>query len=79
MQRSESEAIFAPSAPCSRALPRQSIGAAYVRRLASLAYLSPRFVEAIAEGRGGADLTATKALGDLPLSWAEQEKRFLTA
>jgi len=58
---------------------REQLGQNYVRRLASLAYLSPRIVEAIAEGRGLADLTATKLLNDLPLSWPEQEARFLTS
>jgi site-specific DNA recombinase len=57
----------------------EQLGANYVRRLASLAYLSPRIVEAIAEGRAQADLTATKLLQVLPLSWAEQERRFLQA
>jgi DNA invertase Pin-like site-specific DNA recombinase len=58
---------------------REKLGPAYVRRLAALAYLSPRVVEAIAEGRCGGDLTATKLLSDLPLNWAEQERRFLPA
>ena len=57
---------------------REGLGAAYVRRLAALAYLSPRLVEATADGRAPADLTATKLLAGMPLSWAEQEQRFLS-
>jgi site-specific DNA recombinase len=58
---------------------RERLGVNYVRRLASLAYLSPRIVEAIAEGRAPANLTATKLLAEPPLSWADQERRFLVA
>ncbi len=57
---------------------RNRLGAAYVRRLASLAFLSPRIMEAIADGRASGDLTATKLLGEFPMSWAEQERRFLS-
>lgn len=58
---------------------RERLGAAFVRRLASLAFLSPRVVETIADGRASADLAATKLLTDLPLSWAEQEQGLLPA
>ncbi|WP_424363363.1 recombinase family protein [Methylocystis parvus] len=69
-----------PSLGFSDIAAREGLGAAYLRRLAALAYLSPPpLVEAIAEGSGGADLTPTKLLGDLPLNWAEQEERYLSA
>jgi hypothetical protein len=58
---------------------REGLGAAYVRRLAALAYLSPRLIEAIAEGRAPADLTATKLPTGMPLRWVEQEQSFLSA
>jgi hypothetical protein len=48
----------------------------HVRFLAPLAYLSPRVIEAIAEGRAPADLTVTRLARNLPLSWAEQEEQF---
>jgi hypothetical protein len=43
--------------------------------LAPLAYLSPRVLEAIAEGRAPADLTVTRLARNLPLTWADQEKQ----
>jgi site-specific DNA recombinase len=45
----------------------------YIRRLVSHAFLSPRLVEAILQGRQSSELTATRLaeLG-LPLDWTEQ-------
>jgi site-specific DNA recombinase len=43
--------------------------------LAPLAYLSPRVIQAIAEGRAPADLTVTQLVRNLPLTWAEQEEK----
>jgi len=40
-----------------------------VRFLAPLAYLSPRIVDAIAEGRAPADLTVSRLARKLPMSW----------
>lgn len=56
---------------------REQLGVNYVRRLASLAYVSPRIVEAIADGRTPGGLTPTSLLRELPLSWIDQETRFL--
>jgi site-specific DNA recombinase len=42
----------------------------HVRFLAPLAYLSPRVIQAIAEGRAPADLTVTRLARNLALSWA---------
>jgi hypothetical protein len=48
-----------------------------VRRLIPLAFLSPRIIEAIAEGRQPVDLTleALTRLIDLPLLWSAQQQR----
>ena len=46
----------------------------HVRFLAPLAYLSPRIVEAIFDGRAPADLTVSRFARDLPKSWTEQER-----
>ena len=54
---------------------REKLGERHVRFLAPLAYLSPRIIEAIAEGRAPADLTVTQLARNLPLSWAEQEEQ----
>jgi hypothetical protein len=40
-----------------------------------LAYLSPRIIEAIAEGRAPADLTVTRLARNLPTLLADQEKQ----
>ncbi len=40
-----------------------------------LAYLAPRVIEAIAEGRAPADLTVTRLVRNLPTVWADQEKQ----
>jgi hypothetical protein len=46
-----------------------------VRRLAPLAFLSPRIVSTIIDGAAPADLTVTALRRALPFSWAEQERR----
>jgi site-specific DNA recombinase len=53
---------------------REGVSPRYVRRMLSVAFLAPRLVEAIAEGRQPPELTA-EALAErieLPLLWAEQ-------
>ena len=54
---------------------REKLAERHVRFLAPLAYLSPRIIEAIAEGRAPADLTITQLARNLPLSWAKQEEQ----
>jgi site-specific DNA recombinase len=54
---------------------RENLAERHVRFLAPLAYLSPRVIEAIAEGRAPADLTVTRLARNLPLTWADQEKQ----
>ncbi len=58
---------------------RDGITRRYIRRLVDLAFLSPRLVEAILQGRQPVELTATRLTElDLPLDWAEQH-RLLTS
>ena len=45
----------------------------HVQFLAPLAYLSPRIVDAIAEGRAPTDLNVSNLARKLSLSWKEQE------
>src|ERR1700731_2688624 len=54
---------------------RDGISRRYIRRLISLAFLSPQLVEAILQGRQPVVLTATRLTElDLPLDWTEQHK-----
>jgi hypothetical protein len=48
----------------------------HIRRLAPLAFVSPRIVEAIVNGSAPADLTVTSLTSVLPHSWTEQEQKF---
>ena len=54
---------------------RENLAERHVRFLTPLAYLSPRIIEAIAEGRAPADLTVTRLVRNLPTVWADQEKQ----
>jgi DNA invertase Pin-like site-specific DNA recombinase len=53
---------------------RESQGERYIRMLVSLAFVSPRIVAALVEGRAPADLTVSGLARALPYSWAEQER-----
>jgi hypothetical protein len=54
---------------------RDGITERYVRRLVSLAFLSPQLVEEILQGRQPVELTTTRLTGlDLPLDWSEQHR-----
>jgi site-specific DNA recombinase len=54
---------------------RDGVSRRYIRRLVSLAFLSPQVVEAILQGRQPVELTATRLTElDLPLDWAEQHR-----
>jgi hypothetical protein len=46
----------------------------HIRNLAPLAFVSPRVIEAIANGAAPADLTVTTLAHKLPHRWAEQER-----
>jgi site-specific DNA recombinase len=52
---------------------RENLAERHVRSLAPLAYLSPRIIEAIAEGRVPAKLTVTRFARNLPTVWVDQE------
>ena len=54
---------------------REKLAERHIRFLAPLAHLSPRVIQAIAEGRAPADLTVTRLARNLPLAWAEQEEQ----
>ena len=54
---------------------RENLAERHVRFLTPLAYLSPRIIEAIAEGRAPADLTVTRLVRNLPAVWADQEEQ----
>ena len=57
---------------------RDGVSRRYIRRLVSLAFLSPQLVEAILQGRQPVELTATRLTElDLPLDWAEQHRLLL--
>jgi hypothetical protein len=47
----------------------------HVRFLAPIAYLSPRIIQAIAEGRAPADMAVTQLTRNLPLPWTEPEEQ----
>jgi len=55
---------------------REGVTSRYVRKLLNVAFLAPKIVEAIAEGRQPPELTAevlTKRI-ELPIAWTEQER-----
>ena len=56
---------------------RDGVSKGWISRTLPLAFLSPRIVQAIAEGRQPTELTARTlaSIGDLPPAWAEQEAR----
>lgn len=54
---------------------REGIVERHARFLAPLAFLSPRIIEAIADGDAPADTTISSLARALPHSWAEQERR----
>jgi site-specific DNA recombinase len=54
---------------------RENLAERHVRFLTPLAYLSPRIIEAIDEGRAPRDLAVTRLTRGLPTIWADQEKQ----
>jgi hypothetical protein len=55
---------------------RENRAERHVRFLAPLAYLSPRVIKAIAEGRAPGNLNVSNLARALPRNWADQEQRF---
>jgi site-specific DNA recombinase len=64
-----------PAADIGTIAKRENLAERHVRFLAALAYLSPRIIEAIAEGQPPAGLTVTRLVRNLPTVWADQEKQ----
>ncbi len=56
---------------------REGRSARYIKLLAPLACVSPRIIEALADGRPIAELTVTALAKSLPISWTEQEDAYL--
>jgi hypothetical protein len=56
---------------------REGLSERYLRAQLPLAYLSPKVVEAIANGAISVDVTITRLWSALPISWAEQERELL--
>jgi site-specific DNA recombinase len=54
----------------------EGLGERHVRRLASLAFLSPKIIQAIAKEDTPSGLSVSRLTLALPHSWAEQEKMF---
>jgi site-specific DNA recombinase len=55
---------------------RENLAERYVRRLAVLAFLSPKIIRAILDETVAADFTVTSLTHALPHSWAAQEQMF---
>ena len=54
----------------------ENLAERYVRRLAVLAYLSPKIIQAIADGVAPNGMTVSGLTMGLPHAWAEQEAMF---
>ena len=63
-----------PSIDFAAIAARENLAERHVRFLATLAYLSPRIVEAIAAGCAPAGMAVRRLARHLPFGWAEQEK-----
>jgi len=56
----------------------ENLGVRHIRFLAPLAFLSPRIIEAIANGSIPAGATASSLARALPHAWAEQERGLIS-
>ena len=54
----------------------ENLGVRHVRRLATLAFLSPKIIQAFANGDARTGLSVSRLTEALPHSWTEQEKMF---
>ncbi len=54
----------------------ESLGERYVRRLAVLAFLSPKIIRAIVDATAPADLTVSRLTQALPHEWSRQDEMF---
>ncbi len=71
------EILRNPSETFETIATREGRSARYIKLLAPLACVTPRLIEALAEGRPVVDMTVTSLSKSLPLSWADQERAFL--
>ena len=55
---------------------REGIAPSYITRVLRLTLLAPHIVEAILDGRKGAEVTLTSVMGPFPLNWSEQGNAF---
>lgn len=55
----------------------EKINPSYISRILRLAYLSPKVVQAILDGKHPARLTMKDLLTPFSVDWAEQERHFL--
>ena len=55
---------------------REGIAASYMTRVLRLTLLAPDIVEAILDGRQGAEITLAQLLEPFPASWSEQKTIF---
>ena len=55
---------------------REGIAPSYMTRVLRLTLLAPHIVEAILDGRKGAEVTLTSVMGPFPLNWSEQGNAF---
>jgi hypothetical protein len=51
---------------------REGIAVSYLTRILGLTLLAPHIVEAILDGRQGAEMTLKELMQSLPMEWAEQ-------
>ena len=54
----------------------ENLGARHIRRLAPLAFLSPKIIQALANGDARMGVSVSRLSAALPPSWVEQEKVF---
>jgi site-specific DNA recombinase len=68
-------ALTDPAFDFSALATEEKLSERYIRLLTPLAFLSPKVIDAIADGEAPTDLTPTALSRNLPLSWAEQERQ----
>ena len=54
---------------------REGIASSYMTRVLRLTLLAPDIVEAILDGRQGAEVTLARVLEQFPAEWSEQQGR----
>jgi len=55
---------------------REGIAPSYITRVLRLTLLAPDIVEAILDGKQGAEVTLTRVIEPFPVAWAEQPSHF---